>query len=693
MKDTRKKINGLLALAIMGVGFTMAPTMTSALTLPEPSAIAPDALDLTNIFEAASGGTSRIIDEGVGQSVVVTDNSLNQVGAIFSTDDYRIKLTEDYHARFALYFGSSDPSNAGDGMAFVIHSDPKYAKQILAEAKGQRLGVYGKDTVSNKGANAIANSFAIEFDAFANQDYKTADGSNFDYGGDFSKEANHIAHNYPSKPGTYIENSHGGVLGIGATKSVKIIHNNLQSKKFVDNKWHYLDISYELSLNQLTYQFDNLPPVKAITSNADFGGANDLYWGFTGATGQKSLNQKVRFVELPGLVNAKISMSAEVATGDGLGWSDLPNGTVVEPNQRVKHIASLHYTDGKQGWVKPQVQIPLDVNEELVPNTTKYISAGNRDAKISDDDWIVGADGQLTLKTTVPDLNGIKYFTDVTYETRPKNVKTETTVTNTYDVVGKNLIKNLETKPTYKIAANKKPVIRWPDAYKSFEIGRSEVIETYANVSDVDSDSIDVFYRLNSAPYKKFGTVKGKQKEAVKVPFEIKGTDLVEGKNTIQVVATDSLNADSDIDVGTIASNVFLVGKLEMMSIPNFSFGDYTIDQLPQTAKITVDKPLIVSDFREKNQTWKLYAQMKTPFKNEDDHIGFVEGFTYTSPISGATVSDISNNTLIIEGKSGGKEETLTVDQLQDSFKLTIPDGIRSGNYTGIITWTFSETP
>lgn len=51
MKDTRKKINGLLALAIMGVGFTMAPTMTSALTLPEPSAIAPDALDLTNILK------------------------------------------------------------------------------------------------------------------------------------------------------------------------------------------------------------------------------------------------------------------------------------------------------------------------------------------------------------------------------------------------------------------------------------------------------------------------------------------------------------------------------------------------------------------------------------------------------------------------------------------------------------------
>ncbi|HCZ47337.1 MAG TPA: hypothetical protein DHV20_11435, partial [Brochothrix thermosphacta] len=72
-----------------------------------------------------------------------------------------------------------------------------------------------------------------------------------------------------------------------------------------------------------------------------------------------------------------------------------------------------------------------------------------------------------------------------------------------------------------------------------------------------------------------------------------------------------------------------------MMSIPNFSFGDYTIDQLPQTAKITVDKPLTVSDFREKNQMWKLYAQMTTPFKNEDDHIGFVEGFTYTSPING----------------------------------------------------------
>ncbi|ODJ54196.1 L-type lectin-domain containing protein [Brochothrix thermosphacta] len=410
MKDTRKKINGLLALAIMGVGFTMAPTMTSALTLPQPSAIAPDALDLTNIFEAASGGNSRIIDEGVGQSVVVTDNSLNQVGAIFSTDDYRIKLTEDYHARFALYFGSSDPSNAGDGMAFVIHSDPKYAKQVLTEAKGQRLGVYGKDTVSNKGANAIAKSFAIEFDAFANQDYKTADGANFDYPFDLSKEKNHIAYNYPSKAETYIENSEGGFLGIGATKSVRLSHNNLQTKKFVDNKWHYLDISYEVSLNQLTYQFDNLPPVKARTANADFGGANDLYWGFTGATSQRSLNQKVRFVELPGLVNAEISMSAEVATGDGLAWSKLPNGTVVEPNQRVKHTASLHYNDGKQGWVRPQVQIPLDVNEELVPNTTQYSSADNRNFKISDDDWIVGADGQLTLKTTVSRFEWGKVF-------------------------------------------------------------------------------------------------------------------------------------------------------------------------------------------------------------------------------------------------------------------------------------------
>ncbi|GEA99012.1 lectin-like domain-containing protein [Levilactobacillus brevis] len=101
-----------------------------------------------------SGNSAKVINSNRndGTQLVQLTDATNEVGTIWTTDNYRLNLNKNATASMWLYFGYRT-SSAGDGMAFVLQND---ARGIDAVAKtssgavgdGESLGVWGETMIS-----------------------------------------------------------------------------------------------------------------------------------------------------------------------------------------------------------------------------------------------------------------------------------------------------------------------------------------------------------------------------------------------------------------------------------------------------------------------------------------------------------------------------------------------------------------
>lgn len=256
---------------------------------------------------------------------------------------------------------ANNKNGAGDGITFTMHNDPLEGKAIGHD--GQSLGAMGKFNKKPWENGVIKNSFSIEFDTHLHNDKTSSDsdrGINKDTEYHMSMYYPNLEGSYFGQK----VNNGGGYSVLhkrfnrpkGADE-----HDFLKLKKGqspVDGKWHDFSLDYErvevdtekgdfsdkippeqrskysyrlsYTFDEKTYEFYEVKNKEATTglknhhensslelnrlgvtrdpSDEPYEGDTDLiednpyvYWGLTGATGDKSSVQAVVFTELPDL--------------------------------------------------------------------------------------------------------------------------------------------------------------------------------------------------------------------------------------------------------------------------------------------------------------------------------------------------------------------------------------------------------
>lgn len=380
----------------------------------------PEHVNLEGIFQLPAISDSTLI----GDVVQVTDNKIGQEGAIWSTSNNLLDLTQDFELEAYLYFGNKT-SNNGDGMTFAIHNDPERLtskRGIL----GEQLGVYGKHDAKTKSntVGALENSFAVEFDTYYNE--KGMDGflSYFTYVG-----RAHIGYAFPDR-----EDSYGNAYANGIPT---LNHQSVQMYRTLANdEWNKFTVFWDSKKQALTYQYGSSPQVVVPIDPQVIFGTNDAIWGFTGSTGGATQYSRVVFTKVPGLVNAK----SNVTVVDDLGNS--VEGKVLKARQNLTYTAQVTYESGKQDWFDVSGVANLNESVEYIPGSLKV-----DDATVDDTSFIE------SKRIALGDLSLASPTKKITFEAQTKELTANQNVSDTISLVGKNYMSNPETF-NYQIATS-----------------------------------------------------------------------------------------------------------------------------------------------------------------------------------------------------------------------------------------------
>ena len=157
----------------------------------------------------------------------------------------RIDLTQNFTLTFSAFLGSKDAG--GSGIAFVLHNDPSGGDAFGGGANAQ-------------GANGIANGLAISLDTFRDSGEVSSDHTNFF---DTDDAAGTALTNATSLPN--LENS----------------------------QWHDVTVSWDAGSQTLTYWIDGKQAgtITGDLANQYFSGSEYVHFGFTGATGSRSVSE------------------------------------------------------------------------------------------------------------------------------------------------------------------------------------------------------------------------------------------------------------------------------------------------------------------------------------------------------------------------------------------------------------------
>ncbi|WP_334329749.1 hypothetical protein [Companilactobacillus sp. HBUAS59699] len=386
-----------------------------------------------------------------------------------------------------LYFGHGELP--ADGIALVLQNDPRKEYAITTynnkPVDGETLGVWGPDVDKTQtkpsvvAANAIQNSWALEFDTFLNRNSTPELGSYFDYDFESTSKGNqHMAWNYPALAGTYEYNWTTGAV-------FKLVHNdakqylNLTRGTTGDNSWHHLSIDYQPPVTgstkaSLTYSFNdkktNGEPGSMLSTPADqpysntvdldlanfhfdkdANGVTDtkLRYGFTGSTGASaSLNMAV-FETMPSLVNASSEVKVynvsqgnrEIKEGDAKSYN----------NNLIKFSYNLNYLSGQNDLLNTVATINLPKN--IVYNTTGDI--GNvvySDGKIEPIPASEVTNGVLSHRLKRGLNNGLKGAkVEITGVTKIETNSNKTTVASAHALIKGDLYKGDLNTPNFYI--------------------------------------------------------------------------------------------------------------------------------------------------------------------------------------------------------------------------------------------------
>ena len=204
-------------------------------------------------LNAQNYSTNGDASPGAGSCIIVTPNNVWQIGSVWYTDF--LDLSQPFTLEFQMNFGTAD-ANGADGMAFVLQTVGPNA----IGTDGAGFGFQGFDP-----------SFGIEFDTFQNSDL-----------GDPATD--HVAFH---RDGNI---NHGLFANIAGPVNANAAGLNIE-----DGQEHPVKITWNPTTEMLALYFDCSLRLSATIDlvNTVFNGENEVWWGFTGATGGMSNAQVV----------------------------------------------------------------------------------------------------------------------------------------------------------------------------------------------------------------------------------------------------------------------------------------------------------------------------------------------------------------------------------------------------------------
>lgn len=211
---------------------------------------------------------AQFITQGVSiqradRCYMVTPSQNGVYGAVWSTN--RIDLSKPQAFEFEIYLGNKE-GNGGEGLAFLFHADPRGSSATGSSGAGLGFG-------SSGGGGAITPSVAIELDTR----------NNTDISGDIEVDHTTVVYN--------------GEIQTPQFDPVSISPSGANVK---DNQCHTYSIEWNPSTQELKLFFDGALRFthKDNIINKVFNGRTDVYYGFTGSTGDGARNeQSVSFID------------------------------------------------------------------------------------------------------------------------------------------------------------------------------------------------------------------------------------------------------------------------------------------------------------------------------------------------------------------------------------------------------------
>ncbi|EMW5404130.1 hypothetical protein AAFA94_002681 [Enterococcus faecalis] len=250
------------------------------------------------------GSDTTIVDNKVVQ---VTEDKNSQRGVVWAKN--QLDMSQNWSTEMNLFLGVHllAGNQNGDGMAFILHNDPR-GKNAIGDF-GERLGVWGVLDSDNY----IKNGWGVEFDLYANPNNEPFTMDADIYGDKTNNNYGHIANSYTKVDGRWFKNKDN-------VDKFSMKHNDL----IVPSSWgdrlnngmiKTFKVSWKADTQEITYSISYYDVIN--NKNVDYGtvtkhldmdkfGSNMLYWGFTGSTGDKKASQFVGFKSIPKTINVDV---------------------------------------------------------------------------------------------------------------------------------------------------------------------------------------------------------------------------------------------------------------------------------------------------------------------------------------------------------------------------------------------------
>ncbi|MGB6128353.1 MAG: hypothetical protein WBG30_06345 [Psychrilyobacter sp.] len=312
-----------------------------------------------------TGKYSNFLYDGTGKKsgdeILLTNDGVGDAGAAWSK--HQFDLSQDFSINFEIYLGTKDAG--ADGVAFFFKSMKD--KDHMLAGGGGNLGYGGSATVRGVYEKVFKDTFGMKFDTYQ----PAGDQLAFIKGGD--------------------------VTGF----QQKSIYN------IEDGKWHKVSIHWNATNAKFSYTFDGKIKDTYSGDITAFLGAKTGYFGFTGASAGLTNIQKVKNIEVTGIipdseyklqVKQSITNGATYSVGKSIEYRAIIRnlGTATINNLNLSSSAGIQYSN----WIRT-----------LAPGGSITVNGKKRATK---EDVIRGSIiDTLIAKGTLPTGELLKY-TDVT---------------------------------------------------------------------------------------------------------------------------------------------------------------------------------------------------------------------------------------------------------------------------------------
>lgn len=714
----------------------------------------PSSLGADNAANAAkilpdSGRSSLAPMDGVELS----SYGVHDTGGAVWSHDKSFDMYQNQRAAMWIYVSGVPGEQVGDGMAFVLQNDTRNNEGNQAfSGAGESLGVWGVDPKSSTNnaiaGTAIQNSWALEFDTRLNQTAPAAgwninstvpsdfdNGQGIGYSGTDAEtptediRSQHLASGYPAQNETYTGTGQAATFpgfsffprtGYYYTqRHIGLIQDSGGTDIISDAAWHHVVIDYKAPTagsadGQMTYTYDDEDPktggpnrnAESVTEDIDLNKLNvsesdpDVYWGFTGSTGdtpdadlanEGTETSLVVFEQVPTQVEAK----SDVTMTDMTQNKAITTGSsFVKGNDRVQLKYNLSDQSDNRDWqgINAKLKVPAGVtlnsgsyqsNDGASHSfSTTPASDGYVDVNLGDLSAITNDTATVTLDGTVTNTAGTRAVAMSKFI--GSNAIT-TATTPSFSVTKSALTLNLDANSqTQSIDAG-----ATSGAKVTGTIGLPATSTANADVTlHATWDGNE--YTLPAADAHPTGS--GTTRTfSVTVP----GSKLTTTPNPHQL----ALYATDGTENSATATATVTIGQIKLGDTSSkLTFTPTFLTGSDQTVKRANGWTLDVDDTLTKGSTWSLSAQTDGLYRDDVDAPGNeLDGTLIYKSTPTAEPQTLGTTAVAVDtGSSDGTAETTDVanDWSGDTgLLLDVDGGATQGTYSGEILWTLTSAP